>query len=70
MNRYRKDAWVIATGKPIPFRQGSGAHQRSADVIANSPATVENIEALPGIRKTTIGTLHRLGVIAVEGAEK
>ena len=66
--RYLKHALVIATGRPNPFPPNCGASQRTTTVLAALPQTVEQIEALPGVRSTTIGTLARKGVIAVEGS--
>ena len=57
---------IVATGKANPFCKSSGAGQRTETVLAflaNGPRPNSEVRRLPGVRSTTINTLHRRGVI-------
>jgi hypothetical protein len=64
--RIPADAKIVAVkGVEVPFREGSGAHERTMLVIKNSGKTREQIEKLKEIKTTTIPTLVSLGVVRV-----
>ena len=57
------DAKIIPTGKENPFREGSGAYDRTEKVLKNKGKTRDEIEKLTGILGSTIPNLIKLKVI-------
>jgi hypothetical protein len=62
------EAMVHTTGKKNPFRAGCGAHRRVEVVRRNLPARVREIRVLENLKRTTLATCERYGLIAIENA--
>jgi hypothetical protein len=66
VERIAADAKIVAVkGVENPFREGSGAHERTELVIKNSGKTREAIEKLKGIMSSTVPNLVKAGVVRV-----
>lgn len=64
-SRFAPDATVTWAGKDNPFREGCGAWERTEIVRKASGATVQAMQAKPGLRGTTLATLTRMELIKV-----
>jgi hypothetical protein len=66
-SKFASDATVIWTGKENPFREKSGAWERTEIVRKASGQKVSTVQAKEGLRGTTLATLSRMELIKVEG---
>lgn len=64
-SRIDPDAKVTKTGKGNPFREGSGAYERTEIVLKNSGKTAGTIAGLKGVKSSTLSTLKRMGVVKI-----
>jgi hypothetical protein len=64
-SKFDPEQKVVWTGKDNPFREGSGAHERVEIVRKASGATVADLQAKPGLRKSTLATCARLALVQV-----
>jgi hypothetical protein len=66
-SRFEPDATVTWAGKDNPFREGSGAWERTEIVRKASGQTVSAMQGKANLRGTTLATLARLELIKVVG---
>lgn len=66
-SRFAPDATVTWAGKDNPFREGSGAWERTEVVRKASGQTVSAMQGKANLRGTTLATLARLELIKVVG---
>jgi hypothetical protein len=64
-SRIDPDAKVVKTGKPNPFREGSGPWERTELVLKNSGKTAGTIANLKGVKSSTLGTLKKRGIVKI-----
>jgi len=60
------DAKLMWLDKPVPFREGTGAHQRTMLAKKHNGKLVSTFLAAGG-RRSTLGTLRRGGLLKLEG---
>jgi hypothetical protein len=64
-SRFAPDAKVTWAGGDNPFREGSGAWERTETVRKASGETVSAMQGKAGLRGTTLATLARMELIKV-----
>jgi hypothetical protein len=66
-SKFAPDATVTWTGKENPFREKSGAWERTEIVRKASGQKVSSVQSKDGMRGTTLATLARMELIKVAG---
>jgi hypothetical protein len=66
-SRFAPDATITWAGKDNPFREKSGAWERTEIVRKASGQKVSVVQGKPGLRGSTLATLARMKLITVKG---